>query len=259
MSTSSDENFLARWSRLKRQPSESGDDQAAHQNAPMDAAHAPVSGDSETAAGALSRSDAGVEGSGEKSATAEAATPRDYSDFDFQSLNFQSDYAEFMRADIPRDVRNKALRQLWNSDPIFSTSDGLTDYCEDYTDAAVVPAGAIRTAYRIGRGFLNDAEVAEWDALGRPADPTVADAADDTGAGTAAMPSDLQGEPHHAVEGETMAAALGDASVVASEDNACPGAACAAAVKQEERQALEAFDAEMAGSAASSSKGSAQT
>lgn len=259
MSTSSDENFLARWSRLKRQPSESGDEQAPHQNAPPDAAHAPAANDAETAAGALNRSDAGVESSDGKSATADAAAPRDYSDFDFQSLNFQSDYAEFMRADVPRDVRNKALRQLWSSDPIFSTSDGLTDYCEDYTDAAVVPAGAIRTAYRIGRGFLNDAEVAEWDALGRPADPIVADAADDTGAGTTAMPSDVQGLPHHADEGETVAAALGDAAVVSTEDSACPGAACAAAVKQEERQALEAFDAEMAGSAASYSKGSTRS
>lgn len=46
---------------------------------------------------------------------------------------------------------------LWTSNPIF-------------TDAAVgVPAGTLKTAYHIGRGFMTYEDVAEWEKLGKPA------------------------------------------------------------------------------------------
>ena len=45
----------------------------------------------------------------------------------------------------------------------------------DYTDAAVaVPAGTLKTAYRIGKGFLTDEEVAVWEKLGHPAETEIA-------------------------------------------------------------------------------------
>ena len=70
--------------------------------------------------------------------------------------------------------RHKALRKLWVSNPVLANMDGLDDYCEDYTDAAVcLPKGLMKTAYQYGRGFLNDDEVAAWEALG--ADPKAAE------------------------------------------------------------------------------------
>jgi hypothetical protein len=39
----------------------------------------------------------------------------------------------------------------------------------DYTDAAVAATGRVlTTAYKVGRGFLDDDEVAAWERLGRP-------------------------------------------------------------------------------------------
>src|SRR5262245_58979566 len=55
------------------------------------------------------------------------------------------------------------------SDAVFTTPDPFQDYLGDYTDAAVaVPAGTLKTAYRIGKGFLSDEELAEWEKLGKP-------------------------------------------------------------------------------------------
>src|SRR6185436_332360 len=65
-----------------------------------------------------------------------------------------------------------ALRKLWASDPIFSQIEPFQEYAGDFTDAAVaVPAGTLKTAYRVGKGFLSDEEVAEWEKLGHPAEP----------------------------------------------------------------------------------------
>jgi putative acetyltransferase len=78
---------------------------------------------------------------------------------------------------VPESIKQKALRKLWVSDPVFTTPDPFQDYLGDYTDAAVaVPAGTLKTAYRVGKGFLSDEEVAEWEALGKPAEKKVAGA-----------------------------------------------------------------------------------
>ncbi|MEO1543639.1 MAG: DUF3306 domain-containing protein, partial [Pseudomonadota bacterium] len=97
----------------------------------------------------------------------------DAESIDFEALDFDSDYERFMDSGVNDETRNKALRKLWVSNPILANMDGLDDYCEDYTDAAVcLPKGMMKTAYQFGRGFLNDEEVAEWEALGKP-DPEV--------------------------------------------------------------------------------------
>src|SRR3546814_8004411 len=53
-----------------------------------------------------------------------------------------------------------ALQRLWRLDPVFANLDGLLEYGEDYTDAATVVEN-LKTAYRVGRGFMTDEEVAE--------------------------------------------------------------------------------------------------
>jgi hypothetical protein len=62
-----------------------------------------------------------------------------------------------LRSEVPLDVRRRALRRLWASDPIFSAPDGLQDYAGDYTDKALaLPSALLATAYKIGRGFASD-------------------------------------------------------------------------------------------------------
>lgn len=176
------ENFLARWSRRKRQPHADGD--AAGEDGPTLAKDRagkdlkaengkPVARQSEPVTGDGDRSgDPNLAGAEDGQADGEAAPGRDFSDVDFEKLDFESDYTTFMEKDVPDDVRNLALRKLWASNPVLTFMDGLDDYCEDYTDAAVcMPAGTMKTAYKFGRGFLNDEEVAEWEALGKPEEP----------------------------------------------------------------------------------------
>ena len=96
-------------------------------------------------------------------------TEDDFKDVDFSALDYGSEYGRFMRAGVPESVRQKALAKLWHSDPIFTQVDPFQDYAGDYTDAAVVPLGGlVRTAYKVGQGFLSDAEAHEWHRLGKP-------------------------------------------------------------------------------------------
>ncbi|MEM1307100.1 MAG: GNAT family N-acetyltransferase [Pseudomonadota bacterium] len=180
---SGDDGFLSRWSRRKLQnptatPAESTDDGtrdtpgAVHNAAGDDAKASDAAADADD--GQAAHADEGGGPTAEENA-AEAAEPFD--DVDFDALDFQSDYTRFMGDNVPDAVRNKALDKLWSSDPILANVDGLTDYSDDFTDAALaVPLGTLKTAYRVGRGFLTDEEVAEWDRLGRPdPDPAAQD------------------------------------------------------------------------------------
>jgi hypothetical protein len=74
-------------------------------------------------------------------------------------------------ADESLEARIYSATELpWHELAFESTRDALNDYMGDYTDAAVsVPANLLRTAYKVGRGFLDDSEVAAWEDLGRPA------------------------------------------------------------------------------------------
>lgn len=238
MSTSSDESFLARWSRMKRRPDAVADDPPAEVPREDDeqalAMRGPQDGDQGSG-----ESDAGERGDGDV-----APKVRDFTDFDFEALDFESDYTQFMKDDVPVDARNKALRQLWLSNPVLANMDGLDDYCEDYTDAAMVPLNGVKTAYKIGRGFLSDAEVAEWEALGR-VETADADAAGVV-VGEAAESDGVGGDDEADIEAGSEVAGAGEAAVgMAGSDVAdagCPGAACAAVVKQEERAALASYD-----------------
>jgi len=86
------------------------------------------------------------------------AHPKDLPDI--ASLDASSDFTVFMRPGVPAHLRTLALRKLWRSDPIFSKLDGLVEYGGDYTILSW-PKGAIKTAYQIGRGFVNELEKLE--------------------------------------------------------------------------------------------------
>lgn len=267
MSRSSDESFLARWSRLKGQPdaadvaADEGEACAGEPTSPSSEAtrsppkHAepnqaePDWSRAQHPDETTARGGAGEGDDGGASASKPDSKPefRDFSNFDFEKLDFNSDYTQFMKDDVPEAARKRALRQLWISNPVLANMDGLDDYCEDYTDAAMVPAGGIRTAYKIGKGFLSDGEVAQWQALGQPPDAAEVAAAGDGNGSDAAEPSEDGEGPASALADDTAgvdeASANDDAGALI--DRACgdAGAACGAFVKHEEQVMLDAYDA----------------
>lgn len=74
-----------------------------------------------------------------------------------QSLGPGSDFKPFMSGNVPKQLRNLALRKLWGSNPVLANLDGLVDYGEDFTDAALVVKN-MQTAYQVGRGYFRDEE-----------------------------------------------------------------------------------------------------
>lgn len=181
MPQSDDEGFLARWSRRKRATADGKVVPAEPAIAPATATATAVDDPAGQGPAATTAAEDPGRQQGQRQPSARddgqgrgalkrVLTEADFADVDFAALDFRSDYSRFMQPGVPDAIRNKALRQLWASDPIMANMDGLHDYWEDYTDAAVaVPAGTLKTAYRIGKGFLSDDEVAQWDALGKPA------------------------------------------------------------------------------------------
>ncbi|MDX2258806.1 MAG: DUF3306 domain-containing protein [Hyphomicrobiaceae bacterium] len=176
-----DEGFLARWSRRKHATALAKADPAkpaALDEAPTNAVSRASDAEPDAAGCEDGVATAAHDGDSGGQLVKRVLTEADFADVDFTTLDFRSDYTRFMQHGVPDSVRNKALRQLWASDPIMANMDGLHDYWDDYTDAAVaVPAGTLKTAYRVGKGFLSDAEVAEWDVLGKPATAPAAVAA----------------------------------------------------------------------------------
>lgn len=106
--------------------------------------------------GADKRAQVGQEpGEGPATAISAPAAEKEFADFDFQSLDFHSDYRRFMKAAVPDEVRRKALRKLWSSNDIISQPDELDDYLEDFREEVMgLPEGMAKSAYEIGRGFL---------------------------------------------------------------------------------------------------------
>jgi hypothetical protein len=121
-----DEAFLKRWSRLKRENAEAP--------APAPAVPPPP---------------AAAE---EKPFRVEDLPP-------VESLTKDSDYAPFLRAEVPEELRKLALRKLWLSDPALSAVDPLDLHNVDYSFPKV--AEVVKTAYRVGKGMVDEAIEAE--------------------------------------------------------------------------------------------------
>lgn len=125
------EGFLTRWSRRKR---EQGTERAS----------TPAPGH-ETSESAVDVRDGDP-----------------FADFDFEALNFASDYRRFMAGSVPEHVQRRALRKLWTSTDVIAQTDELADFLEDFREEAMaLPAEMVRSAYRIGRGFVDDEQEAD--------------------------------------------------------------------------------------------------
>ncbi len=136
--TERDDGILGRWSRRKR-AAERPDVEA---DAPGD-----PDGGTPGAPGAQVPSEEPAE---------PAAIPEDLPDID--SLDEASDFTVFLKDGVPEAIRRRALRKLWRLNPVFANLDGLNDYDEDFTDAAVL-ARSVKTIYKVGKGmFAKDEE-----------------------------------------------------------------------------------------------------
>lgn len=76
---------------------------------------------------------------------------------DPEKMERGDDFAAFMAREVPAHLRKAALRQLWRSDPVLANLDGLVDYGQDFTDAAL-ETGKLATAYQVGKGMAAHVE-----------------------------------------------------------------------------------------------------
>ncbi|MBB3266334.1 hypothetical protein FHW79_003972 [Azospirillum sp. OGB3] len=137
-----DESFLSRWSRLKRQPAAPAPEPVEPPLAEEPPAQLPVDAAAETAT--------------------EPALDADDPLKDLppvEELTLESDFTPFLRAEVPDDLHRQALRKLWTSDPVFANDDGLKDYADDYA-SLFTGSSPVKTLYRVGKGFLDAAEEA---------------------------------------------------------------------------------------------------
>ena len=105
----------------------------------------------------------------------EDVDPESYENFDFDSLNYASDYTQFLKKGVPEAVRRRALRMLWGSNPILANIDGLNDYDEDFTDAALA-VKVLTSNYKPGLGHLTEEErIASYSDEARKAGPQLDD------------------------------------------------------------------------------------
>ena len=76
---------------------------------------------------------------------------------DPDTLKPGDDIRGFMGQAVPDRLRRRALRQLWKLNPVLANVDGLVDYGEDFTDAALVVEN-LQTAYQVGKGMMAHVE-----------------------------------------------------------------------------------------------------
>ncbi|KAA0676692.1 DUF3306 domain-containing protein [Roseomonas genomospecies 6] len=157
-----DEPFLSRWSRLKRQT-------AAPVPQPVEppSEEPPAQLPAEAAASAEAAPDAAPE----------AEDPlKDLPPV--EDLTLESDFTPFLRTEVPEDLHRQALRKLWTSDPVFANDDGLKDYADDYA-SLFTGSSPVKTLYRVGKGFLDAVDEAAEKVDEAVPQPTAASAAED--------------------------------------------------------------------------------
>ncbi|WP_374666711.1 DUF3306 domain-containing protein [Ramlibacter sp.] len=103
-----------------------------------------------------------------------------------QALTPASDFSRFVRADVPPDVRNTAMKKLF-ADPHFNVMDGMDVYIDDYSKPDPLPLAMARqlAGARFLKLFDEDPETEGRD---RANDPTAGSVAE-SGPGEAGVPA----------------------------------------------------------------------
>jgi hypothetical protein len=154
MADGRDEGFLNRWARRKQRTAR----QSAAKPGPR-----PTSSDTPAAPSEAER------------AAAEARQQELIDSLpDPDQLGPDGDYTQFLQDGVPAELRQRALRRLWTSNPVFANLDGLNDYDLDYTDAATVVEN-LKTAFQAGRGMVTREEREAEAAADRPAEDAPAE------------------------------------------------------------------------------------
>ena len=165
-----DDNFLDRWSRRKVEARQGLRKKPAGEASPgIDPGASDVAAVADDVDTSEAHRDAGPDLAPETATErpapgeeGEADRSAEFEGFDFDSLDYESDYTRFMEQGVPEAIRRRALRKLWQSNPILANVDGLNDYDEDFTDAALA-VDVLKTAYKVGRGYLTDEDLAEME------------------------------------------------------------------------------------------------
>ena len=63
---------------------------------------------------------------------------------------------KFMDGRVPERIRARALRAFWKTNPVLANLDGLDEYWDDYTDAAMIIEN-METLYQVGKGYASQA------------------------------------------------------------------------------------------------------
>jgi hypothetical protein len=71
---------------------------------------------------------------------------------DPETMQRDDDFAAFMQRTVPERLRQRALRQLWRSDPVLANLDGLNNYDTDFRQSDI-PGIEVKTGYQVGIGF----------------------------------------------------------------------------------------------------------
>jgi Protein of unknown function (DUF3306) len=111
-----------------------------------------------------------------------------------EELTAESDYTVFLADNVPESIKRAALARLWRSDPVFANLDGLNDYDEDYNLANSLIA-SVRSAYKAGKGYADEAEEKLAQADGDAADEAVGDAESDATPSAQAVENDKNDAP----------------------------------------------------------------
>ncbi len=94
---------------------------------------------------------------------------------DPDTLGEGDNFKVFLNKAVPSRIRTRALRRLWRVNPVLANIDGLVDYGEDFTDAALVVEG-METAYQVGKGMRAHVEELARKAMEQPASEDLATA-----------------------------------------------------------------------------------
>lgn len=128
--TDREEGVLSRWSRRKRESE-------------------PTPGQAETPATDGAESAQGGAVQAREGDSREMLTEDDLPDID--SLDFESDFSDFLQDNVPRHLKNLALNKLWRSAPVLANVDGLNDYDLNYSLNEVMDV-AMQSAEDLKRG-----------------------------------------------------------------------------------------------------------
>lgn len=132
---SDDSGFLSRWSERKRRVQE--ETEALEEKALSEASEIEAPEDE-------------FAGKSDDEILTELSLPAP------ESLKLGDSVAGFMDARVPERIRSRALRAFWKTNPVLANIDGLDEYCEDYTDAAMIIAN-METIYEVGKGYASQA------------------------------------------------------------------------------------------------------